>query len=143
MTDAILDQSPAATVQRLVRATNDHDLDRMVACFSTGYVNETPAHPDRGFAGSEQVRTNWRHIFNSVPDLQTRVVRSVFTGDTAWTEWEMSGTRLDGSPHLMRGVIIFGIGEGLVDWARFYLETVETASGDINAAVDEHVGVPR
>ena len=143
MTDASVDQSPAATVQRLVLATNDHDLDRMVSCFSSGYVNETPVHPARGFVGREQVRTNWQHIFSSVPDLHTRVVRSVFTADTAWTEWEMSGTRHDGSPHLMRGVIIFGTGEGRVDWARFYLEPVETASGDINAAVDEHVGVPR
>ena len=143
MSDVILQQSPEATVQRLVRATNDHDLDRMVSCFSACYVNETPAHPDRGFAGAEQVRTNWQRIFSSVPDLQTRVVRAVFTGDTAWTEWEMTGTRRDGSPHLMRGVIILGIGAGQVNWARFYLEPVETASGDIDAAVDEHVGVLR
>src|ERR1051325_11909106 len=56
-----------SAVQRLIEAINDHDLERMVSCFASGYVNETPAHPLRSFTGNEQVRTNWSQIFASVP----------------------------------------------------------------------------
>jgi len=45
--------------------------------------------------------------------------------------------------HQMCGVIIFGITDGHISWARFYLEPVDRGVGDINAAVDEHVGSPR
>ena len=38
-------------VDRLVQATNDHDLEALVDCFAVDYVNETPAHPARGFRG--------------------------------------------------------------------------------------------
>ena len=97
---------------------NDHDLDALVACFAPDYVNETPVHPDRGFVGNAQVRTNWEQIFRSVPDVHASVVRSAVADDAVWTEWEMRGTRPDGSPHLMRGVIIFGARDGLASWAR-------------------------
>src|SRR6478736_902254 len=125
MTDASVDQSPAATVQRLVLATNDHDLDRMVSCFSSGYVNETPAHPARGFVGREQVRTNWQQIFAAVPDLHATVLRSAVAPDAVWAEMEMSGVRRDGSRHLMRGVNIFGVADGRAVWSRFYMEMVQ------------------
>lgn len=138
-----VEPSPVEAVERLVAATNAHDLDSMVGCFSPDYVNETPAHPARGFAGREQVRVNWQHIFAAVPDLQVSILRVAASGDTVWTEWEMAGTRRDGMAHLMCGVILFGIADGLVQWARFYLEPVDRAAGDINAAVDEHVGPPR
>lgn len=58
-----------------------------------------------------------------------------------WTEWEHRGTRRDGTAHLMRGVVVFGITDGLIASARFFLEPVEEASGDINAAVRRQVSV--
>src|ERR671917_1012629 len=82
-----------AVVGRLLAAVNGHDLDTLVACFAEDYLNETPAHPQRGFRGSEQVRRNWSQIFASVPDITAQVTRSSIDGDTTWTEWEMSGTR--------------------------------------------------
>src|SRR4051812_26966097 len=97
--------SPAAMVDRLARTTNAHDLDGLVDCFAADYRNETPVHPARGFTGREQVRTNWRQIFAAVPDLQVTVLRSAVADDTVWSEWEMTGTRRDGTAHLMRGVI--------------------------------------
>ena len=50
---------PLAAVARLQQATNAHDLEAIVACFAEDYVNETPVHPSRSFAGREQVRRNW------------------------------------------------------------------------------------
>jgi ketosteroid isomerase-like protein len=130
------------TVSRLVTATNAHDIDALVDCFAAEYVNETPAHPQRGFRGRDQVRRNWTSIFAGVPDIAVRVVASVDDGGTAWTEWEMSGTRRDGAPHAMAGVIIFGVSEDRIAWARFYLEQVEQTSGDVNAAVDRATKAP-
>ncbi|MGZ5301942.1 MAG: nuclear transport factor 2 family protein, partial [Actinomycetota bacterium] len=60
-------------VERLARATNEHDLDALTACFAPEYVNETPAHPERGFRGRDQVRKNWEQIFGAVPDLEADV----------------------------------------------------------------------
>jgi ketosteroid isomerase-like protein len=134
------DQGPAAAVERLLAAINAHDLETMVACFADDYVNEWPAHPQRGFRGSEQVRRNWSQIFAGVPDLRARLPRMVVDGDTVWAEWDLSGTRRDGAAHLMRGVSIFGVAEGRLAWVRFYLEPVEETSGDVDTFTHQTVG---
>jgi ketosteroid isomerase-like protein len=126
---------PAALVQRLARATNDHDLDGIVACFSSDYRNETPAHPARGFSGDQQVRRNWQQILSAVPDVTAEVLRCTVDGDVAWSEWEQRGTRPDGSALLMRGVIIFGVENNVATWARFYLEPVDLDVAAIDATV--------
>ena len=123
-------------VERLVAATNAHDLDALVACFAPDYVNETPVHPARGFHGREQVRRNWTTIFASVPDITAQVIATAADADRAWTEWEMTGTRRDGMPHAVAGVIIFGIVGNQIVSARFYLEPVDSHSGDVDAAID-------
>ena len=122
-------------------ATNTHDIDAIVACFAPDYRNETPAHPARNFVGSEQVRRNWMQILAAIPDVSTEIVASVVLGNTVWTEWEHRGTRRDGTAHLMRGVVIFGIADGLIASARFFLEPVEQAGGDVDAAVRGQVNV--
>ena len=133
-------QGPAVVVERLLAAINAHDLEAMVACFADDYVNEWPAHPQRGFRGNQQVRSNWSQIFAGVPDLRARLPRMVVDGDTVWAEWDLSGTRRDGAAHLLRGVSIFGVAEGRLAWVRFYLEPVEEASGDVNAHTRRVVG---
>jgi ketosteroid isomerase-like protein len=130
---------PMAMLERLRRATNDHDLEAVVACFTPDYRNETPAHPERGFIGKDQVRKNWTQIFAAIPDLTAQVVRCAVDGDTVWTEWEHRGTRRNGTPHVMRGVVIFGVADGLAAWARFYLEPVQEAAGDVDEAVRRQV----
>ena len=127
--------APGEMLDRLVAATNQHDLDALVGCFSMDYRNEAPAHPSRGFVGRDQVRRNWEQIFAFVPDVSASIVRRAVDGATVWSEWEMRGTRRDGSPHLMRGVIVFGVEGECASWARFYLEPVVDDGGDVNAAV--------
>jgi ketosteroid isomerase-like protein len=130
---------PQALVERLVKATNEHDLDALVACFAEDYANETPTHPSRSFRGREQVRRNWEQIFANVSDLRSTVLTQTVDGATAWTEWEMTGTRRDGSTHHMRGVIVFGVGAGVAQWARFYLEPVDEDAGGVDDAVRNQV----
>lgn len=126
-------------IDRIQRATNAHDLDALTDCFDTAYVNETPVHPARDFKGREQVRQNWSEILAAIPDLQSRLIRSVDAGDVAWAEWEWAGTRRDGAAHLMRGVTILGIRHGRAAWVRFYMEPVEAGGPAIAAAVRQAV----
>ena len=52
-----------------VTATNAHDLDALVDCFTPeGSRDGTAAHPPSAFDGREQVRSNWRQIFAFVPE---------------------------------------------------------------------------
>ena len=132
---------PSAVVQRLRAVTNAHDLDAIVACFASEYRNETPAHPARSFVGNEQVRRNWTQILAAIPDISTEILASAASGTMVWTEWEHRGTRPDGTAHLMRGVVVFGVSDGLIASARFFLEPVEEASGDVDAAVRRQVSV--
>lgn len=130
---------PIAVVERLRDATNAHDLEAIVACFAADYRNETPLHPARGFVGNEQVRQNWTHILAAIPDVSTEIVASVAGGDTVWSEWEHSGTRADGSRHLMRGVIVFGVRDAVIATARFFLEPVDDSGDRVDVAVQRQV----
>ena len=130
---------PSAVVERLRVVTNAHNLEAIVACFASDYRNETPTHPARNFVGNEQVRLNWMQILAAVPDVSTEIVTSAVSGKMVWTEWEHRGTRQDGTAHLMRGVVIFSISDGLIASARFFLEPVEEAGGDVEAAVRRQV----
>ena len=129
----------AGVLARLERATNAHDVNALVACFAPDYRNDTPAHPERSFTGREQVRRNWQEIFAAIPDITAKVLRSAVNGDETWSEWEHRGTRRDGSAHVMRGVVIVGVGNGLLTWARVYLEPVQEGGGNVDAAVRRQV----
>ena len=139
MEETHVEAGPAAVLHRLERATNEHHLETLVACFASDYRNETPAHPERGFTGQDQVRANWSQIFAAIPDLTCEVLAWTVEGSTVWSEWEHRGTRPDGTPHLMRGVIIFGAADGIVAWARFYLEPVQAQAGTVDQAVRRQV----
>lgn len=128
-------------IDRLADATNEHDVDAIAACFAEDYVNHTPAHPDRGFTGRDQVWRNWKQILDAVPDISCDVTRQAVRGDDVWTEWEHRGTRRDGVRHVMRGVIIFKVVGDEIRAAWFYLEPVDPDPAGIDDAVRRHVGV--
>jgi ketosteroid isomerase-like protein len=130
---------PAAVLTRLQDATNAHDIEAIVACFAPDYRNDTPVHPARGFVGNEQVRLNWTQILAAIPDLAATVVACAVSDETVWSEWEQRGTRPDGSAHLMRGVIVFTVREGLITSARFFLEPVDDGDTGVDAAVRRQV----
>jgi len=82
MDDAGTDSGPAAMVERLRLASNDHDIEAVAGCFAADYRNETPVHPQRGFTGRDQVRRNWEQIFAAIPDLTVKVLRCAVDGDS-------------------------------------------------------------
>jgi ketosteroid isomerase-like protein len=114
--------------QRLLDATNRHDIDALVDCFTDDYVSETPVHPERNFIGRDQIRANWTPIFANVPDVTASVERWAEADAELWLEWTHRGTRRDGSAHEMRGVTVFGIRDDRFNWVRFYLEPVQPSA---------------
>src|SRR3954451_16244220 len=69
-----------AFVDRLVAATNAHDVEGIAACFTEDYENTAPAHPQRSFRGREQVRRNWEQILAFVPALAATLLARVVEG---------------------------------------------------------------
>ena len=130
----------AALLDRLVTAASGRDLEALVGCFAPDYRNETPAHPAQGFSGREQVRRNWEQIFAAVPDITATVLRSACDGGAVWSEWDMAGTRPDGTAMQMAGVVIFGVRDGQFSWARWYLEPVQAGGPDVNQALRQRAG---
>jgi ketosteroid isomerase-like protein len=112
-------------IERLVMTTNDHDLDGLVACFAPDYRLSMPTHPAGDFVGTEQVRRNWTGLFAGIPDLQVAVLAAAVRDADCWVEMEMRGTRRDGTPHLMRGPLIFTTGDDLIRACRFYVDLVD------------------
>jgi ketosteroid isomerase-like protein len=131
---------PVAVVERLCDAMNAHDIHAFLACFQEEYESEQPVHPERAFSGREQVRENWSAVFAGVPDFSARLVSVASAGDTVWSEWRWQGTQAGGTPLDMAGVIVCGMREGRIAWARLYVEPVEHADGGIEAAVRHMTG---
>jgi hypothetical protein len=131
---------PGTVAQRLCAAMNAHDIEAFVARFAEDYASEQPAHPDRAFQGSGQVRINGAAIFAGVPDFRAELVRDDVAGDVEWTEWRWRGTQADGSALDMAGVIVAGVRDGRWAWARLYVEPVEQAGAGIAAAVRDMTG---
>jgi ketosteroid isomerase-like protein len=124
----------------LAQALNAHDIDAFVSLFAPDYDSRQPAHPDRTFRGSDQVRANWTAMFSGMPDFGAELISTAVEGDAVWSEWRWHGTHQDGSPLDMAGVMICGIRDGQIAWARLYLEPVEEGAAGIEAAVRELSG---
>ena len=146
-----MDDSPTRSgtgvVDRLIEATNAHDLDTLVGCFADDYVLTNPAHPARGFSGSEQVRRNWAGILGGVPDLVCTVVdRAATSADddlltsVVWLEVTMTGRRRDGVPHELAGVLVFRVRDDRIVSGRFFLEPVDHSPVDADGAVRSAMG---
>lgn len=135
---AMQSADPAAVVQRLHAAINQHDLDALAACFAPDFQSEQPLHPDRAFRGREQMRSNWAQIFGGVPNIRADLVRLAVDGETVWAEWDWGGSRADGAPFALRGVTVQGVQNDQIAWVRLYMEPVQQGSG-VDAAIRQTV----
>jgi len=132
--------APTTVFERLNAALNDHDIEAFVGCFHDDYESEQPAHPDRAFSGTDQVRVNWSQVFAGVPDFSSELLRTAAESNTVWAEWRWRGTHEDGSRLDMAGVIIAGIRDNRIAWARLYVEPIEREGAGIERAVERMAG---
>jgi ketosteroid isomerase-like protein len=134
---------PLSVLERLRDAQNAHDLDAMVDCFDENYRSEQPIHPARTFQGREQVRKNWSALLEAIPDFHAELLRSAVDGDTGWSEWRWTGTKVDGTPFEEALVIIAGIRDARIAWARLYGDEVEREGAGIDETVERMAGTRR
>ena len=132
---------PIDCVRHIQQAINQHSLEALTECFQPDYQSQFPAHLDRSFGGTAQMRQNWTQIFAGVPDIQAALLGATTDEDTVWAEWEWTGTRRDGARFWQRGVTIQGVQQGQVKWVRLYMEPVQDAGAGAgtNAAVRQSV----
>jgi hypothetical protein len=52
-------------------------------------------------------------------------------------EWRWEGTHTDGSPFAMQGVIVAGVQQDRITWARLYIEPIEHGGSNIDEMVQE------
>jgi ketosteroid isomerase-like protein len=127
-------------VGRLIEATNDHDVEAMMACFHQDYRSEQPLHPEAGFSGRDQVGKNWSLMFEEVPSLRLEVLRAATAGDEAWLEIRVHGRKVDGNPFEYRGITVWGVRDDRIEWGRLYSETVEEGGAGIDRRMQHVVG---
>ena len=132
--------SPKEVLDRLHHAMNRRDIEAFLACFDPDYRSEQPVHPNRGFAGREQVEKNWAAMFSGIPDFHAELVAATADDDAVWAEWHWSGSRADEPPLDMRGVTLFGVEHGRIAWARLYMEEVEETGEGIDETVRRLAG---
>ena len=118
----------ADVVGELRDAINAHDPDRVAACFTDDYRCERPLHPAESFTGSRQVRRNYAQMFAAFAEIEATILRSAEHDREHWSEWEMRAISATGDRVLRRGPVILTTRDGLIDWARFYVDPVDDST---------------
>lgn len=122
--DTQMHSSPKLVFERMIQATNRHDLDAMVECFAEDFRSEQPFHPERNFVGQAGVRKNWTFFFSTIPDMQVDILNEAIEGDILWAEVLYHGTGIDGRKQTTKGVTIQGVRANHILWVRLYIESV-------------------
>jgi len=97
-----------ALLDRLAAAVNSHDLDALEAASPPATATRPrPTRPGASPGAARYAATGSR----SSPSCPTSPP-GCCDGEVIWSEWEMTGTRRDGTAHQMAGVIVFGVRGG-------------------------------
>lgn len=121
-------EDPTGVVGRFVEAANRHDIDGIYAVVHPDFDSIQPCFPSRNFQGADQVRNNWRAIFDAEPGFRLTVLRSARSGNTVWVELHGAGNAAQ-----VAGIFILGVEDDKIRWARVYSGPVEQM-GDEGAA---------
>jgi ketosteroid isomerase-like protein len=95
-----------STLKALVKAFNDHDLDRIMSFFADDAVLEMPRGPDpwgRRHVGSAAVRQGLRARFEGLPDVHYGNDSHYVDGDMGISQWTVTGTTQSGERIEARG----------------------------------------
>lgn len=134
MTDCSV-QSVPPIIAQLRRAWNARDLEALLRCFQPDYASVHPLHPERDCWGLDGPRWSWGALMDAMPDFRADLLRWAAAGDMVWTEWRWTGSPAAGGSFTAGGVMIFGLADGLIAWARLYTETLQITGPDWEAAL--------
>ena len=130
-----LPHCPPPVIARLLCAWNARDLDAVLNCFHREYESVYPLHPERSAWGLAGPRWSWGALLAAMPDFRAELLRWAVSGATVWTEWRWTGSPEAGGTFTAGGVMLFGLVEDQIAWARIYTETVEVTGPDWDAVL--------
>ena len=117
-----LPMDPKRLLERFHTALNTRDITNLVQLLQVDYEFFDPAHPERNTMGLEAARTAWNGIFTRYPGFRADLLRQAIEGNTIWSEWRWAGGPQGNENGFQQvGVIIFGVEQGLLAWARTYM----------------------
>ena len=130
---------PRAVIDRLTAAQNAHDVDAMLACFDER-TRGTAAVPSEASRGIDQVRA-MVGAARSRPGL-SRGGRQVGGRGRRGVRGRSTGPepRRTARPLDERGVVILGIDDNRIAWARLYVDEVNREGTGIDAVVRRMAG---
>jgi ketosteroid isomerase-like protein len=100
------------TLQDLVAAFNDHDLDRIMGFFTEECVLDMPRGSGPSgtrFEGKDAVRTGLAGRFAGLPDVHYGDDEHWVCGDHAVSKWLLTGTTMAGQTVRVRGCDLFDL----------------------------------
>jgi ketosteroid isomerase-like protein len=128
MSDAQADTVSVDTLQEILNAFNDHDLDRIMTFFGDDCVFEMPRGPEpwgQRHQGKAEVRAGLASRFHGIPDVHYGDDRHWVCGNRGVSEWLLTGTTLSGRPIKVRGCDLWEFREGKVIRKDSYWKIVE------------------
>jgi ketosteroid isomerase-like protein len=106
-----------ATLEAILAAFNDHDLDRIMGFFADDCVLEMPRGPEAWgmrCVGMPAVREALASRFAGLPDVSYREDGHFVAGDRGVSEWTLRGTTLQGERIEVRGCDLWTFRDGKV-----------------------------
>ncbi len=110
-------QQIEATLNSLVEAFNDHDLDRIMGHFADDCVLEMPRGPHRygqRSEGKEAVRKGLASRLEGLPDVHYGEDQHYVCGQTGISKWRLTGTMSNGQRVDVNGCDFYEFRDGKV-----------------------------
>jgi len=97
------------TLNHFVQAFNQHDLNKLMACFSDDAVFVSAYGPPNGqvFSGPDEIRSYFSRFFHSTHNAHFGQESHYVSGDKGVSEWTLTGTMEAGAPVRVRGCDLF------------------------------------
>jgi ketosteroid isomerase-like protein len=116
------------TLERLLEAFNEHDLDKIMEFFAEDCSLDMPRGTEpwgTRYVGKAAVRQGLRTRFEMLPDVQYKDARHFATATMGVSEWLVTGTRTSGETVKARGCDHYEFREGRVVRKDSYWKLVE------------------
>jgi ketosteroid isomerase-like protein len=110
-------QATTPSLEALLDAFNDHDLDAIMAFFTDDCVLDMPRGPAPGghrLVGRQAVRHGVQARFDGIPDIHYGDARHWTCGDRGVSEWTIRGTQASGERIEVRGCDLFEFADGKI-----------------------------
>ena len=118
-----LPMDPKRLLERMHTALNTRDVTNLLMLLQVDFEQFYPAGSVKETTGREAARQTYEELFEMYPNFRADLKRQAIEGSVIWVEWQWSGSRNDGTQGKLdrRGVMIYGVEEGLIAWSRSYM----------------------